>query len=248
MQFMTISMPMPTCPVCGSTSLRVMRKLVGVRSKKSFDLFKCKDCGSLYNPSGYKEEDINLAYDLTWHIQWIDHNMTFARNVLNVMKDMHRNGKEILDIGAGIGSLMRVAREFGLIASGVEPNPYAVLYAKRVFSLDIVCAFFDNNLFSKNFDFITIISVFEHLTDPRTLLEKAKGCLKKEGVLFVSVPIYDPLVHYKFLMNPELDDSIFSDSDVHILHFTDEGFKKFARQCHATYIKEACGGYLLKFD
>jgi 2-polyprenyl-3-methyl-5-hydroxy-6-metoxy-1,4-benzoquinol methylase len=225
-----------------------MRKLVGVRSKKSFDLFKCKDCGSLYNPSGYKEDDTDFVYDLTWHIKWIDHNTSFAWDVLKTMKDMHRNGKELLDIGAGIGSLMRVAREFGLIASGVEPNPYAVNYGKGVFSLDIVCAFFDNTLFSKKFDFITIISVLEHLTDPRTLLEKAKGCLEKKGVLFVSVPIYDPIVHHKFLMNPQLDGSIFSDSDVHILHFTDKSFKKFARQSDATYIKEACGGYLLKFD
>ena len=105
-----------------------------------------------------------------------------------------------------------------------------------------------NKLFSKKFDFITIISVLEHLTDPRTLLEKAKGCLKKKGVLYVSVPLYDPVVHQKFLMNPELDDSIFSDSDVHILHFTDESFKRFARQSHATDIQGARDGYLLKFD
>jgi len=82
---------------------------------------------------------------------------------------------------AGIGSSMRVARDFGLIASGVEPNPYAVLYAKRVYSLDIVCTYFDNNLFSKKFDFITIISVLEHLTDPRTLLEKAKVVSKRKA-------------------------------------------------------------------
>jgi len=238
----------PTCPACGSTSSQIMRKLVGARSKKSFDLFKCQDCGSLYNPSGYKEDDTALVYDLIWHIKSIDHNTSSAKEVLRKMMDVHQNGKEILDIGAGIGSSMRVARDFGLIASGVEPNPYAVLYAKRVYSLDIVCTYFDNNLFSKKFDFITIISVLEHLTDPRTLLEKAKGCLKKKGVLYVSVPLYDPVVHQKFLMNPELDDSIFSDSDVHILHFTDESFKRFARQSHATDIQGARDGYLLKFD
>jgi len=59
----------PTCPACGSTSSQIMRKLVGARSKKSFDLFKCQDCGSLYNPSGYKEDDTALVYDLIWHIK-----------------------------------------------------------------------------------------------------------------------------------------------------------------------------------
>ncbi len=242
------SLFIPTCPACGSASSQVLRKLVGVRSKKTFDLFKCKDCGSLYNPSGYKEDETALAYDLIWHINYLDHNTSVAKCVLKEMKKLHPRGREILDIGAGIGSLMRVAHERGLSASGVEPNPYAVMYGKRMFSLEIICAFFDNTLFQKKFDFITIISVLEHLPDPRVLFENAKKCLDKNGVLYVSVPLYDPAEHHKFLMNPLLEGSIFVDPDVHIVHFTDPSFRKFAGQGRATYIDDVCGGYLLKFD
>ena len=225
-----------------------LRKLRGERTHKEIDLYQCGDCKSLYNPSGYKEDNIALLGDTWWHINEFSHTTTFARDLIKRMKELNPGANSILDIGAGIGSLLSVSREFRLDTEGVEPNPFAVLYGKRELSLDITCSYFHSKLFDKKFDLITIISVLEHLEDPRSLFEEAIKSLNKNGLLFVNMPLYIPESHRQYLKKPDLEGSIFTVCDVHILHFTEKGFKKMANDFQATFIEKILGGFIVKFN
>lgn len=236
------------CPVCHSMSMSFLRKLCGDRSHKNIDLYQCGDCKSLYNPSGYREDDVALIGDTMWHVNEFKRNVSLGRDIITTLKKVNPNAKSLLDIGAGIGSLISLGNEFGLEADGIEPNPYAVLYSKRTLSLDITCSCFDKNLFVNKFDAITLISVLEHLEEPRLLFEDAVKCLNKKGVMFVLVPFYIPEIHQKYLKDPQLEGSIFAVCDVHIVHFTTEGFEKMAKQLNATSLKQVLGGYVLTFD
>jgi SAM-dependent methyltransferase len=225
-----------------------LRKLCGDRNHKKINLYQCGDCKSLYNPSGYREDDVALIGDTMWHVNEFKKNVSFGRDIISTLKKANPNAKSLLDIGAGIGSLISLGDEFGLEADGIEPNPYAVLYGKRVLSLDITCSYFNKTVFDKKFDAITLISVLEHLEEPRLLFEDAVKCLNKKGVMFVHVPFYIPEIHQKYLEEPQLEGSIFTTSDVHIVHFTKEGFEKMAKESNATSLKQVLGGYVLTFD
>lgn len=205
-------------------------------------------CKSLYNPSGYKENDARLLDDASYFITVQQSTREQGVNIIEKILSYNKTAKDFLDIGAGIGTLMNIAQSYNLKPEGVDPNPFAVLYGKRNLSVDIKCAYYHSSLFEKKFDLITIIDVFEHLDEPRLLFEEAVKSLNKNGVMFIRVPFFIPEAHENFVQNPDSEGTIFYDNDVHIVHFSKEGFIEFAKEFKATFIKEALYGYILKFD
>jgi SAM-dependent methyltransferase len=237
------------CPVCKSKSITFIHELEGQRTRKKINLFQCLDCKSLFNPSGYKENDAIWLAAVLFFITHYNSTVEQGIQIIKELKSHNPTAKDFLDIGAGMGTLMNIAHNSNLNPEGVEPNPFAVLYAKRNFSLDIKCAYFDSSLcFDKKFDLITIVDVFEHLEEPRLLFKEAIKCLNKNGVIFVRIPCYIPEIHEKFLQDPNLEGTIFFYNDVHIVHFSKGDFIKLAEEFKATFVQEALYGFLLKFD
>ncbi len=59
------------------------------------------------------------------------------KKLISFLLGIYPEAKTLLDVGAGVGSLMLAGKEYGLQCEGVEPNHYAVDYAKDNFSLQI---------------------------------------------------------------------------------------------------------------
>lgn len=97
-----------------------------------------------------------------------------------------------LDIGAGLGKVMKAMNREGLDAYGIEPSEsfhhYAVnnmeIPEDRLSSTTIENANFENNFF----DLITFSAVFEHLYDPNKSLVNALKWLKPGGLIYIGVP------------------------------------------------------------
>lgn len=109
-------------------------------------------------------------------------------------------GKQMLDIGSGYGSNVLAARHAGLNASGIELEPFEVVFARNrlreerpddsveeVYHLGsgLALPFHD-----KSFDVVTIMNVLEHVPDYRQLLKEAVRVLRPGGVLYAVCPNY----------------------------------------------------------
>jgi 2-polyprenyl-3-methyl-5-hydroxy-6-metoxy-1,4-benzoquinol methylase len=229
------------CPVCYSQKIKFIRKLKRRRTKNEVNLFKCHDCGSLHNFSGYKEDEKQLIRDRDYHIKVFERRMAVSGKILTELLKYNPSAKNLLDVGAGIGALMMAGFKIGLNCYGVEPNKYAVTYAKEKFSINILNNFYHSSLFDTKFDIITIIHVLEHLEEPAKLFQEAIKDLNDKGILFVSVPMYHPIKHAQYIENPDAEGSIFL-PDVHIIHFTDVGIKKMAKKFGAASVNKIYSG------
>jgi SAM-dependent methyltransferase len=93
-------------------------------------------------------------------------------------------GARMLDIGCGRGTLIRMARDAGYEAYGIErasPEEHPV---PNVFYKDLPeCGFPDGH-----FQLVTIWHVLEHLRDPLTTLAEIRRILAPGGWLSVAVP------------------------------------------------------------
>lgn len=94
---------------------------------------------------------------------------------------------DILDIGAGTGDFLVVAKQNGWNITGLEPSPKAKDIAKGkgvVFAEDLA------SISSHSKDVITMWHVLEHVPDVQAQIAELKRILKPKGTLIVAVPNY----------------------------------------------------------
>lgn len=95
----------------------------------------------------------------------------------------------LLDVGAGPGFLLAVARERGWDVCGLDLNPWAAQYAHQEFGVEVRTQTLEEAAFEQpEFDAITMMDLVEHVADPAPLLAKAAEMLRDGGVLAILTP------------------------------------------------------------
>lgn len=91
-------------------------------------------------------------------------------------------GLSVFDVGFGFGQALLYFRDRGMVASGLEPAPEGVAYARskglEVYQAgieDIDCAE------GRTFDVVTSINVLEHLRTPAETIDNIRKRLLKPG-------------------------------------------------------------------
>ncbi len=107
------------------------------------------------------------------------------KNKLNLINDLQASKGKILDIGAGTGDFLSVAKENGWSTIGIEPSERAKDIAKNK-GVDFVDS--TANLESHTFDVITMWHVLENVPDLDFQIKELKRLLKPSGSLIVAVP------------------------------------------------------------
>jgi SAM-dependent methyltransferase len=93
-----------------------------------------------------------------------------------------------LDIGASSGMLVKLARQKGWAADGLEPSSTgtrAALVQGLVFPQGVAEAI---PFASQSFDIVHSHHVFEHLADPLQAIQEAYRLLRPGGLLYIEVP------------------------------------------------------------
>lgn len=94
----------------------------------------------------------------------------------------------ILDYGCGSGEYLLRMQPFGHELYGVEYDPEVLAeLGKRGIVVEDVSSITDDR-WDKDFDFITLSHVLEHVPDPVALLQRLGRWLKQGGLLFIEVP------------------------------------------------------------
>ena len=103
-------------------------------------------------------------------------------------KSIHSNSN-ILDIGAGYGSMVEMLKEFGTV-SAVEPYKDAAEYLSEQLRIKTFNTTFDAFNVTEHYDIITCFDVLEHIDDDRQALIKMQSLLMNDGLLVLTVPAY----------------------------------------------------------
>lgn len=144
------------------------------------------------------------------------------KNKLKLINTQSSKGR-ILDIGAGVGDFLQVAKNYGWQTIGIEPSAKAKTIAKSKgvsFVEDL------SKLENNSFDIITMWHVLEHVPDLENQIKELKRLLKPNGTVIIAVPNFkshDALHYGKYWAA--------YDVPIHLWHFSKTAIKKlFAKE------------------
>ena len=92
----------------------------------------------------------------------------------------------VLDVGCGAGAVLAVLRDHGVACRGLEVNPGAIEFCRRM-GLDVRRGELEDEE-DQSYDVITMFDVIEHLADPVAVLRTAVHKLKPGGYLIAFTP------------------------------------------------------------
>ena len=119
------------------------------------------------------------------------------KNKLKLINSQSQKGK-LLDIGAGTGDFLVVAKNDGWQITGIEPGekPKIIAINKGVsFANDL------SELENNSFDVITMWHVLEHVPDLEFQIKELKRLIKPSGTIIIAVPnfnSFDAVYYGKF--------------------------------------------------
>lgn len=107
------------------------------------------------------------------------------KNKLALINKLHSEKGSLLDIGAGTGEFLNVAKKNGWNVLGVEPNQKAKENAiKKGVPFAESTTILENN----SFDVVTMWHVLEHVPDLDFQIKELKRLLKPNGTILIAVP------------------------------------------------------------
>ncbi len=125
--------------------------------------------------------------------------------LIDNLQMLHDKIYSYLEIGGGHGMYVLQAAKLlskDLKIDLVDISETSISIAKT-FLHDIPVNYFQKDIFSftpsKSYDFISMSEILEHVEKPGELIAKAKTLLKKEGYVFVSIPINNPAIDHIYL-------------------------------------------------
>jgi len=158
------------------------------------------------------------------------------KNKLSLINNLDNSKGNLLDIGAGTGDFLLVAKDNGWKSVGIEPSEKARNSAKsKGVELKSNLSDFEDN----SFDVITMWHVLEHVPNLEEQIKELKRLLKPNGSIIIAVPnfkSYDAN-HYKEFWAAY-------DAPRHLWHFSKMAIKKLFQKENLELVKI----YPMKFD
>jgi 2-polyprenyl-3-methyl-5-hydroxy-6-metoxy-1,4-benzoquinol methylase len=154
---------------------------------------RCTQCGLQFAEAypEYQEADSGIySYDYFKGSIEREHQreMIFTELLGDIESVLGAKGR-LLDIGAGEGTLIRMAERGGWAAEGTEIASAMIRYMQNDLGLTVHHGILENiELPPGAFDAIVLNHVLEHVKNPRSTLEKVAVLLKPGGVVRIEVP------------------------------------------------------------
>lgn len=157
----------------------------------------CSSCHCVYLNPYPSHEQLNKAYASEYYgegkkkfVGPIDTVLQFFREARarRVSKRLSP-GAKTLDIGCGHGQFAESMARRGFDAHGSERSEESAKPAQAITGVTVhVGALEASSLGAETFDLVTLFHVFEHLDNPREILELSRDILKPGGYLVLSLP------------------------------------------------------------
>lgn len=181
------------CYICGNNDF--LKRPGTVRDNKSLDVIECKHCGLVtlsstdHLSSNHYEEGGMHGEEPVAIKEWLQVTDVDDQRRFDMLKQKIAN-KTVLDFGCGCGGFLLKAKDLAASVEGLELEerlqPFFNESGIKVWTqLDELIAS------GKKFDLITSFHVFEHLVDPKDMLNKLTALLSEKGELIIEVPSGD---------------------------------------------------------
>lgn len=224
------------CPFCDKDDY------ITLGSERGLSVVQCKNCNLIYTNPRAKDAQENYFGDA-------DIFFNEARLIFRGKKTHHRdrnyeyeiahikkikpNGR-FLDVGSNMGFFLRKAKQAGFDAEGVEPSPALAKIARENWGLTIHNSFLEKaNLPKNSYDVISLIDVFEHVSNPKQLLKACDDILKPDGIIAIKVPNGE-YTHFKAKLayrSGKAKNMNVWDCYEHVVHYTPQTFRKMVESC-----------------
>ena len=175
-----------SCDVCGGIELHTVDARAHV--------MECASCGYRFVNPRPTQADIAAAYsDPRAYDHWLREEegrklMWQKRLDLAERAAGGRRGR-LLDVGAGIGTFLALARERGWEVTGTEVSESAIRLARKRHSLELIPGQLQEaRLPAGSFEVVTLWHVLEHVPSPSSALRTANSLLSPGGMIVVAVP------------------------------------------------------------
>ena len=203
-------------------------------SQETFELLHDEELDMLITHPQPSLEKLPSYYESVDYISHTDGNKSLFEKMYQFVKSIALKNKlklinsqstkgRILDIGAGVGDFLSVAKNDGWQTIGIEPSEKA-----KAIAINKGVSFVENlsELESNSFDVITMWHVLEHVPDLENQIKELKRLIKPSGTVIIAVPnfkSYDAS-HYGIFWAAY-------DIPIHLWHFSKTAIQKlFAKE------------------
>jgi ubiquinone/menaquinone biosynthesis C-methylase UbiE len=184
----------------------------------------CANCGFVYVKHRRSPAEIARSWDDIWGEGYTSEWPAVKARLEYVTEWCDQtfgwDGRDMLDIGAGMGTFLEKVRAKGGYPVGLEPDAANV---KRIRAKDIACMHGTvETVTPGQYDVITILWTLENCGDCMDMLRRARAMLRRDGILVVAtgsrilVPYKKPLSTY-FSTNP---------ADLHCFRWSEQTLKR----------------------
>ncbi len=193
MQTLNIGAP---CPICANSNNKLKFDLRDAYKKENLAglVVQCNSCGMWFKiisdhaqfSNTYSGNNLDEEYSRVYSLS--ESTRHFFRSILAPISiGSKERGNKLLDIGAGRGGFVEEAANQGFDSEGVDLClPHVEDGLSRGLKLRHGAA--ESISEKEEFNYVTMLDLIEHVTDPVSLLKISHGALKKDGILVVYTP------------------------------------------------------------
>lgn len=209
-------------------------------SQETFELLYDEDLDMLITHPQPSLEKLPSYYESVDYISHTDGNKSLFEKIYQFVKSIALKNKlklinsqstkgRILDIGAGVGDFLSVAKNDGWETIGIEPSDKAKSIAK---SKGVSFVESLSELESNSFDVITMWHVLEHVPDLDHQIKELKRLIKPTGTVIIAVPnfnSFDALYYQNYWAAYDIP--------IHLWHFSKTAIQKLFSKEHLELTK-----------
>lgn len=186
------------CPICEVPPTRRLGRRGGAAHRDRLgvecEVWRCGCCGLIFPdpmplPSGGSEQHYGMPADdyFSQHDPAAKERGNAA--VLRRAAELTGARGRLLDVGAGRGELLRMARDSGWSAIGIEPSPGFADYAASHSGAEVRRQTLERCGFAADtFDAVMLAGVLEHVYDPDSTMGEIARILRPGGALILDLP------------------------------------------------------------
>ena len=200
-QFLAESQPVEACILCGSREYEMVGRIYG------WPWHQCRECTHAYNgrrlsPAKYLEfyrvTDEAINYSDTYTDEAVqDYRMkaVAAPKVEYIARFCARPGGRWLDVAAGNGDLVWIAKNQGFQALGVEINAAAVEYGRRKWGIDCYHGTIEEFECTNQqpWDVLSFLGISDIIVNPVEYIQIASRLLDDGAIMAMSFPNFSSL-------------------------------------------------------
>jgi 2-polyprenyl-3-methyl-5-hydroxy-6-metoxy-1,4-benzoquinol methylase len=177
-------------------------ELTALQNYKKHNLCKCSSCGFVFMKDIPSSEALYEYYSNNYERTSYLSPITINRyNEILDRFEAYRKTGNLLDVGAGYGFFLEIARQRGWNVHGTELTDEAVNHCTdkglTMFKGELQNIDFGN----LEFDVIISIEVIEHINNPIEYLTKMNEILHPGGTIYVTTPNFNSYLRYRLKEN-----------------------------------------------